>query len=458
MLRSLAFASLSLSLLTFGCSNNDTPTPPHPPVVTGDDMADGTGGNGGDDMAMSMGGGDAGNMGGDMGPALPDLAGLPAPDHDPKQHPPVPTFANPDNTNTIHAPEVWTVVWKGDDAIGAQVNKFTDAYLKSTMFTNGVKEYGISAGSGKGVLALTTAPPKTIDASQFGALVDNNVGKTSGWPASSANLIISFVVDPKTSVTQNGQAGSCVQFDGYHSVSPKGTPYLVNAYCPDAMGNPDFQNLTVTVSHEAAEASTDPTPNFLNPVNSAIDSVTNQPYLGGGELGDLCISLNTTFKSPAGDSYMVQRLYSNQIAMAGNDDPCQPGDGPYFGAGLYGTDPQDPHVVSVNRVNGTGTVTIKIEPFAYDASVGPIGFYVAGSLVPAGVKASPNILRSRDAMGNVVGTEVWGNPGSTTTVTITVDSTFSSQDVGNPFPFLVVAHNADKSRYQIWWGTMVVNN
>src|SRR5579864_3082839 len=117
MSRSLALVSLSLSLVAFGCSNTDTTK--KPPGV-GPDMATGTGGNDGPDMAM------AANTSGDMaGPMLPDLSGLPPADHDPTQHPPVPRMSSVSAASTITAPEIWTVVWQGDEALGAQVNTFT---------------------------------------------------------------------------------------------------------------------------------------------------------------------------------------------------------------------------------------------------------------------------------------------------------------------------------------------
>ena len=67
------------------------------------------------------------------------------------------------------------------------------------------------------------------------------------------------MTDPSISVTDIlGQPAGCVTFDGYHSISQQGSvPYLVNAYCNDAAGMPDWNDLTVTISHEAVEASTD---------------------------------------------------------------------------------------------------------------------------------------------------------------------------------------------------------
>lgn len=444
MFRSLAL-SLSASLLAFGCSSNNGKTMMHPPIVTGDMAMPSSGGA---DMALPT------NGGGDGGALPPDLAGLPAPDHDPTQHPPLPRFNSATSKGTITAPEVWTVVWKGDEAVGEQVNKFVDAYLHDDAFTKSLQEYGVGAGTAKGVLVLPDAPPSTIDDSALNALVDNNLGK-GAWPAAGDNVIIAFVSNAKTTVTLQGSK-SCVDFGGYHQVSKGGTQYLVDAYCNDPTTmKPDWDELTVTVSHEIGEAASDPSPNIFFPSNAAVDSATGLPFLGGGEVGDMCINLNHKLKSAAGDEYLVQRMYSDSAAAAGTADPCLPGDGPYFGAGLYGNNPSDLHVVTITRDNtGKGSATIKIEPFAMDPSVGPIGFYVVGSLVPDGVTLSPNIARKRDANGNVVGMRIWGNPGSTTEVKVNVDATF--QPTLRPTPFLVVAQTQDLVRVNIWWGTLVI--
>jgi hypothetical protein len=451
MLRSLALVSLSASLFWVGCSNDDKPMT-HPPVLTGD-MATGTGGNAGNggadagmpDMAMpptSM----------DMGPALPDLAGLPAPDHDATQHPPLPRMTAHSTTTSIKAPEVWVVVWKGDDALGAKVQKFYQWMLGSDYWKKGTNEYGVGVGTFKGLIVLGSAPPKTITDGQLGSMVDNNIGKT-GWPTTAnANTIISFVLDPATTVTQGGQAASCVQFDGYHSLSPQqGIPYLVNAYCDDPTTMmPDWDNLTVTMSHETAEASTDGDLQH----NRVVDPETNYPYLGGGEDGDMCISLNAKIQATATDAYLVQRLYSDVAAAANNVDPCLPDDGKFFGAGLYGTSASNPSVIDIaTDANGNGSATIKIEPFSYDASFGPVGFYVAGSLLPTGITLTPDIaIRTENGMR--VGEVLYGNPGSTTTVTVKVDSRY--QPTGRPETFLVISRDVMKTRYNVWWGTINV--
>ncbi|MDB4965908.1 MAG: hypothetical protein JWN44_1597 [Myxococcales bacterium] len=467
MLRSLTLLSLSASLVSVGCSNNDGGTG-KPPVILMPDMSDngGTGGNGGGGGTGGGGGGGTGggqdmavSGGGDMAPGLPDLAGLPAPDHDPTLHPPMQKMSSVSTATKIPAPEVWTVVWKGDKAaIGDKVNKFQTWMMGSTYWLDGMKEWGVTGGSAKGVLELPTAAPASIDQSQLDALIDNNMGK-NGWPTKNANTIMSLVTNPKTSITSLGQPAGCVQFDGYHTISGGGVPYLVNCYCNDAAGAPDFKNLTVTISHEVGEATSD----YDLQHNRVVNSSTGATFLGGGENGDMCLSVNADIKAPDGETYSVQRLYSNVNAVKnGADDPCADPFTPklpYFGAGLW-SGGSDQSLISITRTGGKGSATIKIEPFAYDAAFGPVAFYVAGSLLPTGMTLTPDIARRRDPNDatKVLGIKVWGNPGSTTNITVNVDNTFAAANVGRPQTFLIIAHNYDKSLFNVWWGTAIVKN
>lgn len=443
MVRSFAFVSLlTASACWLGCSDNNNGKPP---VVVGDMADNGTGGNG-DDMAMPP-------VVHDMaGPMLPDLAGLPPADHDPTQHPPLPTMTAFSGASTIKAPEIWTAYWTGDDALATKVNTFTSWMLGSDYWKNGMKDYGVGAGTAMGISPVGSAPPATITGTQLGAIVDANIG-TKGWPsAKTANTIISFVIDPATSVTDQG--GSCVAYDGFHQISPvKKIPYLVNAYCKNpATGMPDWNNFTVTISHEAGEAAGD----WNLQHNRVVDSSTGTPYLGGGELGDLCISLNASIAADATNTYLVQRLWSNSVAVANNADPCLPADANtmWFGAGLYsgGTDQS---LISITRDgSGKGSAQIKIEPFSYDPNFGAMGFYVVGSLLPTGVSLTPDIAIRTDAQGNKMGMVAYGNPGSTTNVTVNVDSTYVAN--GQPITFLVISRNVTKTHYNIWWGTLVI--
>jgi hypothetical protein len=340
------------------------------------------------------------------------------------------------------------VVWKGDEMLGQQVNTFTDWMLKSQYFTKSVAEYGVGPGTAKGVLVIPVTPPATISqAGGFDAIINANLGKI-GWPKMNSNLIFSFVLNPKTVVTAGGQPASCVEFDGYHSMSAtQGLPYLVNAYCanPSTM-MPDWDELTVTISHEIAEAVTDPTADRNHVFG----------YLGGGETGDLCLELNAKI-TENNQTYLVQRLYSDKTAGLGNANPCQNDDGPYFGAALVGNDKTDPSVVNVAlNTKGTGSATFKMEPFSYDAAnMGPIAFMLAGDMIPPGITFSPDFARRADPKDptKILGMKLFGNPGSTTTVTVNVDSTYQAD--GRPIQLLFFS-KTKTGRLNIWWGNLVI--
>jgi hypothetical protein len=216
--------------------------------------------------------------------------------------------------------------------------------------------------------------------------------------------------------------------------------------------NPDWDNLTVTMSHEAGEASGD----WDLQHNRVVDSSTQQPYLGGGELGDLCLSLNASIAADATNTYMVQRLWSNSVAVADNADPCLPADAntKWFGAALD-SGGSDPSIINVTRdASGKGSTSFKIDAFEYDSSFGPIGFYVIGSLLPTGVTMTPNIAINVDASGNQTGAVAYANAGGVYTATVNVDATYTGG--GEPITVLIISRNETKTHYNIWWGTLII--
>jgi hypothetical protein len=186
-----------------------------------------------------------------------------------------------------------------------------------------------------------------------------NGGHDAGHPADAhkavsldANAPLSEALDPTatppsqaiyiifapsgTNVTYGSQS-SCVSYGGYHTnttYGPNGSSiiYAVIPRCTSFNGLTGFDIVTGALSHELAEASTDPLPRSSPAyINVDIDHiywsiVLVGPSGGIGEVGDLCQVSSTPYFNPpeaALSRYTVQRIWSNANAAAGHD-PCQP--------------------------------------------------------------------------------------------------------------------------------------
>jgi hypothetical protein len=286
----------------------------------------------------------------------PDFA---LPGRPPTDHPPEIQMTN-HGGGVITAMELYTIVWQGDEALGAQIDTFHQAMLTSEYWTTRLGEYGIGAGTAKGVLVIPSAAPAQIDGSQIEQILSQNIS-SGAWPAPNANTVYSYIVPPTTIVTSFGAQG-CSSFGGYHGETSARVPYLVNLQC-----TPSFGALTFVSSHEAAECATDP------------HTSSGPGWLAdwAGEIADLCVGTPWQITGPApdggvGDTYTVTRLYSNAAAALGNVDPCGPNSPgvPYFGAAL------SPNEIDLfTDADGTGSVAVEVQPFAF-GNVGKIRWTV----------------------------------------------------------------------------------
>jgi hypothetical protein len=175
-------------------------------------------------------------------------------------------------------------------------------------------------------------------------------------------------------------------YDGYHfetrmtATSSADVVYSVSLQCAAAAGTV-FDELMLTLSHEASEAATDPHP-------ATSPAFRNQTSVLGGEIGDLCVGLNAKvdLRDDGGAplTYFVQREYSQKVAMAGNADPCTPApDRPYFNVGVL---PRDITVTGDPR--RTVMTSATIEPYAF-GEVGLIKWTLATEIGP-GVSVTPS--------------------------------------------------------------------
>jgi hypothetical protein len=355
---------------------------------------------------------------------VPDAAVLPdlAPQSDltmidPKAHPIGPLVDN-NGGKVLAAPEVWTVVWPGDETTGATVDGFHAAMLGSKYWTDALTQYGVGAGVAKGVIVLSTAAPATITDDALESIV--KMLTMQPMYAADANTLFAMVI-PKTTTVDDGTGDvSCVDYDGYHSSTSSRVAYSVVLNCTGAL-----DDLTQTDSHETAESASDPYPNHLAAWAS------NDFYaVSGGEIADLCDPLTATLTAQS-TSYSVVRLYSNAAAMAGTD-PCLPvpADPPYFGAAL------DPSLMVINRgQDGTGSITVGLDLFAL-GPVGTISWFAEN--LPQGLKVIPS-----------QGSGVAGDR-----VTLTIHASGVAFQGENAFDLRV---SSSKGGDNEWWGVVTIN-
>jgi hypothetical protein len=125
----------------------------------------------------------------------------------------------------------------------------------------------------------------------------------------------------------SAQGDCCSSFDGFHedvTVNNVDVPVAFVCGC-NFGGTPQdtLDELSVTISHELAEAATDPFP-FTSPAFSSVDDdhiAFN--FMGGGEVGDMCENLRASHVQMPGVAHPFQRSWSNAAAAA-SSEPCVP--------------------------------------------------------------------------------------------------------------------------------------
>jgi hypothetical protein len=313
----------------------------------------------------------------------------------------------------LDSPKIVTVVWKVDAAFGKRVEEFHRWMLQSPFWTNALGEYGVGAGTSGGLVVIDENPPATgpdekFDDVDFTTLIHRLISPQADGSKPLVDMpneqtILAFIVPKQThSFTDDSPGlenfiegdpehpGECNNYFGYHFETnadldtgvldkkgkprkptipaPPGAPehilYSVNLQCPKER-NPQtgknlgpFEVLTATLSHEAAEAATDPNP-------SSHEGFSNDQFSSsGGEVGDFCGDL-TAFvdgNGPdfSGKKFLVQRLYSTKRAQSMLEDPCLPAPPTaYLNAAVV----PNLSVIHVTK-DGNGSALIKLQPFA----------------------------------------------------------------------------------------------
>jgi hypothetical protein len=286
-----------------------------------------------------------------------DFAGVdlttPAP-HDAAFVPPPPAMIN-SGGGVIANPEIWTVAWEDNRAEGEAAHAFLSWMLTSDYWTGSLAAYGIGPGVAKGLIVL---PGNAPYADTSAAIVDQLAQEPEH--AAGPSTIYALMRNP------------FVPAAGDHWSTAAGHVLL-------EVGDSFFPEV---LSHEAAEAATDPTPFttmgwFLDPANPNWDA----------EIGDLCGSSAQISPPDGGAPTNVERLYVHTAGMPDNVDPCLPSTEPgtYFGVA-----PRTPEI----SLSASGGV-FYLDAFAL-GDVGPIdfSFYQLGTsqaygLVPSTTQLLP---------------------------------------------------------------------
>jgi hypothetical protein len=229
-------------------------------------------------------------------------------------------------------------------------------------------EYGVGPLTILPTISIPGTPPATLDDNSgapppFEAtLASNTSGSDPAWGAADPSTIYLFLLPQGTQVNSGGLCcDPDVGYFGYHGEAPVGSSnvaYAVICNCPDFVEAPltALDDVTTTVTHELAEAATDPfyvdQPAFAQEDNA---HVIWEVGSFGGEVADMCQDNSDSNYTPPGSTYMVQRSWSNAAAKAGKN-PCVPvpATGPYFNA--YPTLPDMVTLTGGNALDNAGSV------------------------------------------------------------------------------------------------------
>lgn len=269
----------------------------------------GGGSGGGNDMMVPDGGVPEDLS---MGPA--DMTWATAP------HLPFPQLAA-HSGHLLERPQLVTLTYS-DDPHTAQLAAFGNFLPGSQYFATVGGSWGITGATHESRSWGAKAPAATDENTLVAELKAAAMNGTVPMPSSSADdggvtnkeLLYLVYLPSKTSFTDKNGTASCQTWLGFHSFGKLNGVEFFYAILPDCTGNLDDR--TSTAAHEIFEAATDPAGDGFY-----LDVDPSDPWFGmnGYENGDLCQDEPDVNEG----GYMLQRIWSNQAAMAGAS-PCLP--------------------------------------------------------------------------------------------------------------------------------------
>ena len=226
--------------------------------------------------------------------------------------------------SVIATPVVEPIFFTGDSAMQANIEQFfTDLSTptSASVWAEMTSEYGVGALTVLPTI-VSTDPPPTTDDDLRAWLASNTDGTHPGWPTPSPNTIYAVFFPSGAKIT-DASGSSCTAFGAYHYQSFDDTIiYAAMPRCPPAWTQTILDELTSSTMHELVETVTDPLPISSPAFNGLTADYEIMYFYPGSEVGDICV-FNNPYVRDIGDTFMVQRFWSNASAAAGHD-PCVP--------------------------------------------------------------------------------------------------------------------------------------
>jgi hypothetical protein len=255
----------------------------------------------------------------------------------PSIHQPIPQLTNLGGPILDH-PKIVTVTFAGDQKRDA-LRAFDHYIVTTDWWHQTAGGYTISDGVNGGDYEVPdTVSGKSITDDDIqtwlqqmiaAGMSTNDAGVSTGLPTPDAQTMYAIYYPHSTTISLQGTS-SCAQFGAYHNSATitleAGTVQAAYSVMPKCnyYNDPkrDFDLLTVSASHEFAEAATDPHPLGANETYRLTDDDSwNTGGAFGAECGDMCEYLPDVAYDENG--YQVQRIWSNGAA-AKSQHPCQP--------------------------------------------------------------------------------------------------------------------------------------
>jgi hypothetical protein len=352
--------------------------------------------------------------------------------------PPLPT-AKSAGGSVVKAPVIIPVLFSNDEALADVDKLFADA-AKTTYWADQVAQYGVGAPTFGKTIHVAAPPAATLtDAAIRAWLAMQLDGSNPDFPTPSTSTVFVLVYPQGTAISLSGMT-SCSAFHGYHKAVTAGgarVPFAVISRCagiPEVTGLSGATYVAAVMSHEILEGLADPDP-FDRPAYNDVDDEHRAWALAtGGELGDLCALEGSAFFQPADFPYLVQKMWSNEAAKAGQD-PCSP---TAAGGSFFIAVPSLPDKVVLSIGNGSG-----VQIAAGGSRTIPVDVYSAGpSSGPITLQA-----RARGSAGHIKLTfdRTTANPGDRVNLTIEMLAAATREEV-----FAVVATQGTRSETS--WG------